>query len=516
MLPKNLITHENDANIFDKGIAIADFKEIKDKLNPSIDQYKVFDEATLKDAAQSWENLFRTDNMDFAKTKKLADAQTRRKLIVEIENLADCLINDGLHPKTGEIIDMDTWFRTAEELKQTITKDYGTGAGNIVTRQVVTRVLEKLETEDTIYQIFTKKMSVRTNEEIILPVTNSVSSASLDLAPNTEPHVLSVSNDAAMIAKCGRSGIAVELRHEAIRLSKYNLMSLYLTEAKNSLRRWKDIKAIRTAFNEGIVVFDNLDPKNSVLGKTTGMSFKTAKYNGTFTLRDFYNMYLLGVQRGIACDTVLLSTIGWLIFISDPIMQAFVEKNGGVIFRGPTGKIGQDLDPYRAMMSSTRPEKNRITPNIPNGLINVAFRFIISPFVPFYQEGQVVYRNAELSGTQKVPYIDPETSKPVKCGANPLTNLIMLDSSKAMLYLEEEGIRSAEEKDYLREKTRMHLIERYTFNSMYQGAGILVAKNINVSDDTLDVKSFYHVTLTEARNALNGANLEEGTGGVGA
>ena len=93
-----------------------------------------------------------------------------------------------------------------------------------------------------------------------------------------------------------------------------------------------------------------------------------------------------------------------------------------------------------------------------------------------------------------------------------MTNIIMLDSAKGMLYLEEEGVKSAEEKDLLREKTRIHLIERYAFNEMYNGSGILVAKNITISDDTLDVKSFYHTSLTEARNAINGAEAGTGVG----
>ena len=498
MTPKNLTQHQDTTLLFSGSL-----NDVKENLNPSIGQYRPISADTLRDAAASFERLYRNENMDIFSDGKFEEPTNKRKLLVAIENLADAMINDGLHPKTGQVIDMDTWFKTAEQLGNHVAKDYGTGAGNIITRQVVTRMVEKLEVEDTVYQIFTKKMSVRTNEEIILPVMNAVASASLDLGPSTEPHILSVSNDAAMVAKCGRSGIAVELQHEAIRLSKYNLMNLYLTEAKNSLLRWKDIKAIRTAFNKAVVVYDNLDPKNSALGRTTGMSFKTGKYNGTFTLRDFYNMYLYGIQSGIACDTVLISTIGWLIFISDPIMQRFVEKNGGVIFRGPSGKVGQDLDMYRAMISTTRPEKSRITPEIPSGMMNVAFRFIITPFVPFYQEGDVIYRQGDI-GLPKVAYKD-EHGNDVKCGKDPMTNLVMLDSSKGMLYLEEDGVKSAEEKDFLREKTRIHLIERYTFNEMYNGAGMLVAKNINVSDDTLDVRTFYHVSYTEAKNAINGA-----------
>ena len=480
----------------------------KQNVNPTLDQYKPISDEQLEDAARSWETLYRNQNMSAFDSGKMNDVAEKRKLLANIENMADTMLNGGVNPVNGECVDMETWFRDLEELRGIVTKDYGMGAGNIVTRQVVTRMIEKLDVEGTIYQYFTKKMTVRTNEEIILPVTNSVAMASLDMAPNTEPHLLSVSTDATILAKCGRSGIAVELQHEAMRLSKYNLMNLYLSEAKNSLARWKDIKSIRTAFNKGVVLFDNLDPKNAKLGKTTGMSFKTGKYNGTFTLRDFYNMYLYGIQTGITCDTVLLSTIGWLIFMSDPIMQRFVEKNGGVIFRGPTGQIGQNLDPYRAMISGTRPGKTRIAPSIPDGLMNVAFRFIVTPFVPFYQEGDIVYRNAELTGSVKVPYID-EThgSTSVKCGKDPLTNLIMLDSSKAMLHLEEEGVKSAEENDLLREKTRIHLTERYTFSEMYGGTGVLLAKNITVSDDTLDVKTFYHVSLTEARNAINGAEL---------
>lgn len=469
--------------------------------NPTKDNFSIIiSDKEFAGAINSFNATAELTGFDEQVTDELKDDKNRNKLIAEIENLADTFANNGIEPKTGIRMSMTDAFNKMSALKDYVSKDYGPTAANIIVRQIVTRTIEKIPEEGTVYQFFTKKINVKTNEEIMLPVIGSTANESLDIAPGTEPHLISVSQDASMIAKCGLSAIGVSLPHDTIRRSKYNIYNLYTTEAKNALSRWKDVKAVRTAFNGGIVVFDNLEPQNSVLGKTTGRSFKTSVENGTFTLKDFYSMFLYGIQSGIYCDTVMLSTIGWLVFINDDIMKKFVESSGGVIFRGPQGQIGADLDPYRAMMGGTRPENNKIIPDIPRELMNVNFRFIVTPHVPFYTEGQLILKYAALGSSNKTYYM--KDGHPVKCGKDPMTNIIMLDSGKGMLHLEEESVRTTEENDVLRENTKIYYKERYTFEPLYKGQGILVAKNISVTDDVLDVRSFVTVSLTEAQKAL--------------
>ena len=163
MTPKKLTQHQDTTLLFSGSL-----NDVKENLNPSIGQYRPITADTLRDAAESFERLYKNESMDIFSDSKFEEPANKRKLLVEIENLADAMLNDGLHPKTGQIIDMDTWFKTAEDLGKYVSKDYGTGAGNIITRQVVTRMIEKLEVEDTVYKKKKKKMSVRTNEEIIL------------------------------------------------------------------------------------------------------------------------------------------------------------------------------------------------------------------------------------------------------------------------------------------------------------------------------------------------------------
>lgn len=482
--------HPHMANDFNSGT----YEHLKNKeiskdrmeLNPTLDNYMPMTESQLADGARSFERVFKVENSGKAITarREFQNPSFRRRLVADIENLSEILINDGLDPVTGDYVSIKELQDNMRDLVETV-KDFGTGAGSVITRQVMTRAIEKLPEEGTIHRYFTKKMSVRTNEEIILPAIGSVASASLDMGPNTEPHILSVSTDAAMVAKCGRSGIAVHLQHEAIRLSKFNLMKLYLTEAKNSLRRWKDIKAVRKTLNGATTVYDNLAPEEAVYGATSGRSFKDSTLNGSFTIRDFFAMFLHGIEKGIYCDTVLISTIGWMGFMNDPIIRTFIEKNGGVIFRGPQGTVGMDLDPYRAMISGTRPEKNSMTAAIPDGLMNVNFRFIVTPFVPFYSEGQIIYKDLIWTrGASQTPYTIKEgvnAGQPIRCGKDKITSLIMLDSSKAVLHLEEEQVKTEEENDMMREFHRIHLAERYDFALMYDGAAVLAARNIVVT-----------------------------------
>lgn len=426
------------------------------------------------------------------------DGEKVSKVIANIEDLAYALTHNGINPQDGT-------HMSPQDISAAIdfmAKDFGVGPSGILTQQVVTRGIEMLEPIESIYQMFSTPMQYKTGTQVIIPYVGETAGAR-DVGPSQEYPILSLDESAEVIANCGKSGIAVQLPEETMRNANYPIFNLYLSKARDSLARWKDNKAVRHVLTKSTVLFDNLEEAGAVYGKTTGRSIKTGNLNGTFTIRDLFKMYMYGVKNGYTMDTLIMSTWGYLLFMNDPTLRAFVEHNGGVIFAAPNGKVGKSRNEIAKQSRETGMGSfNKLSYDIPKALMNVGFKIIVTPYVPVYQKGDVVYKMLNYDYTsQKVPYLDGG-GQPVKCGNDPMTDIVMLDSSNCLLYLEEEGVTSDTIENKMYEVTTVKMRERYKFAELEKGRAIVSARNLSITEDTLDVLSYMTVNLTEAQTTL--------------
>jgi len=83
-----------------------------------------------------------------------------------------------------------------------------------------------------------------------------------------------------------------------------------------------------------------------------------------------------------------------------------------------------------------------------------------------------------------------------------MTDLVMLDSTAALLYLDEEGVRTETKVDNIYELTTIVFKERYSFAMLEKSRAVLVAKNIVITEDLFDYEQKVTVSVTEMNAAL--------------
>lgn len=477
-----------------------------------------FKPETLLDASRSFNQKISNEKIGIKDADKLPET------IKKIERLAFAMVNDGIDPETGAQM-------SVEDIDQAIIKvsdAIGIGSTSVLTQQVITRAVQHLEKPVSIFEHFSTPMTYKTGTQIIIPYIGTATGAR-DIGPGQELPMLSFDRDAETISSTGRSGIGVSLPEETMRLANYPIMKMYLEKAYEALANWKNHKAVATVLAQGTVLFDNVDPENSVLGHTTGRSAETGALNGTFTLRDLFTMYMHGIKKGYNLDTLLMSQWGYLIFMFDPTLRKFIEINNGVLFTAVNGRVGHNSRNFIAQQSrGTTPADahQKIDPVIPRELMNVNFKIIVTNYVNTYEKGMELIKKPSHSlntntvkytwkteltaGTDKqkaVANVDfgsaPNSTTVAKCGVNAMTDIVMLDSSNCLLYMEEEKVKMDKKVDNMKECTEIYLRERYTFTTLEKGRAIVTAKNIVISEDTFDFTYKTVATVSEMQAAIN-------------
>ncbi len=477
-----------------------------------------FKPETLIDASRSLNEAIIEKQIKVKDDADLADT------VKKVERLAFAMVNDGIDPETGAYMTIDQ----IDSAIKKVSDATGIGSTSVLTQQVITRGVEHLSKPTPIYQYFANTMSYKTGTQTIIPYIGEATGAR-DIGPGQELPMLSFDRDAEIISNTGRSGVGISLPEETMRLANYPILKLYLEKAVESLANWKNHKAVATVLATGNVLFDNVDPEASVYGHTTGRTASTGELNGTFTLRDLFAMYMHGIKKGYKFDTVLMSQWGYLIFMFDPTLRKFIEINNGVLFSAVNGKIGHNSRNFIAQQSrGTSPAgaHQSIDPIIPKELMNVNFNIIVTNYVNTYEKGMDLVKapshglnkptlkynwKTELTaGTEKqksVANVDfgasPTGASIAKCGANPMTDIVMLDSSNALMYMEEEKVKTDKKIDNMKECTEIYLRERYTFVTLEKGRAIAIAKNIVISEDTFDYTYKTVATVSEMQAAIN-------------
>lgn len=477
-----------------------------------------FKPEVLLDASRSFNQKLMNDSIKVKDTEKLPET------ITKIERLAFAMVNDGVDPETGVVMSVEDIDNAIAKVSDAI----GIGSTSVLTQQVITRAVQHLDAPPSIFEHFSTPMTYKTGTQVIIPYIGTATGAR-DIGPGQELPMLSFDRDAETISNTGRSGIGVSLPEETMRLANYPIMKMYLEKAYEALANWKNHKAVATVLATGNVLFDNVNPEAAILGHTTGRSAGTGELNGTFTLRDLFSMYMHGIKQGYNFDTLLMSQWGYLIFMFDPTLRKFIEMNNGVLFTAVNGRVGHNSRNFIAQQSrGTTPADahQKIDPTIPRELMNVNFKVIVTNYVNTYEKGMELVKKpshglnhsvvkykwqTELTtGTdaqKAVANVDfgasPTSATVAKCGKNPMTDIVMLDSSNCMLYMEEEKVKMDKKVDNMKECTEIYLRERYTFTTLEKGRAIVIAKNIVISEDTFDYTYKTVATVSEMQAAIN-------------
>lgn len=126
-------------------------------------------------------------------------------------------------------------------------------------------------------------------------------------------------------------GCKFKISEELIEYSNWNTISHQLQEVVNAMARARDKHIMNTLFGRGVVVFDNRNPNNSLIGRTSGRNISGAG-NGSMTHEDLIDMYSTIIGNGYTPKVLLCHPLQWAMFAKDPII-----RESGVV-RGDIGE----------------------------------------------------------------------------------------------------------------------------------------------------------------------------------
>jgi hypothetical protein len=273
-------------------------------------------------------------------------------------------------------------------------------------------------------------------------------------------------------ANIGKSGVAVKVTDEMIRYSQFDVIGMHLRAAGRALARHKEVKIFNLIRSLGVPVFDNVSPTSSLKGVTTGRDL-SGSGNGSVTMDDVFDAYAQIITQGFFPNTLLMHPLTWTMFVKDATLRSFVLNNGGGAFfatwtGNPAGRApwdnssqgglgvssGQSITPPDATSGAQPspladyPQTINSAPMLP-GYMNIPFRIIVSPFVPY----------------------DPRRK---------LTDIYMFDSSELGVLIVDEEVTTEEFDDPRVDIRKIKLRERYGLGILNEGKAIAVMKNVHV------------------------------------
>lgn len=271
-------------------------------------------------------------------------------------------------------------------------------------------------------------------------------------------------------ANIGKYGLAVRITDEMLYNSQWDIIGHHLRKLGQAMARAKETNIFNMINNVGVVVFDNDNPTQSLLGRTTGRDL-TGAGNGSFTADDMYDMYASMLERGFTPNVILCHPLAWATFTKDPVMREYALQNGNMSswFNGlPQANIGQGKFLPEAWKSFTRmsgdtafnptPEERigtqTSTFNFPSYFPGANIQVIASPFVPF------------------------DANKKT-------TSIIMLDTNELGAIFVSEEPTVEEWEDPARDIKKIKVRERYGLAIFNEGQAISIAKNVSIEPNEI-------------------------------
>lgn len=294
---------------------------------------------------------------------------------------------------------------------------------------------------------------------------------------------------ATVTASIGKSGVAVKITDEMIRYSQFDVIGMHLRAAGRALARHKEVKIFNFIRSMGVACFDNVNPTASLKGVTTGRDMVGAG-NGSVTMDDIFDAYAQVLTQGFTPNTLLMHPLTWTMFVKDATLRSFVlGNNGGNMFAGWSGSAaerapwdnssqgglgmsaGQNITPggvpdgtTQASPLSAYPQTLSTAPQLP-GYMNIPFRIIVSPFVPY----------------------DPRRK---------LTDIYMFDSAELGVLIVDEEVTTEEFDDPRVDIRKIKLRERYGIGILNEGKAIATLKNVHVVANELVLPAQTTVDIT--------------------
>ena len=161
--------------------------------------------------------------------------------------------------------------------------------------------------------------------EVKFRTLGAIDVGDISMAEGQEYPEFSTTNGGGQVsAIIGKYGLAVRITEEMLNNNQWDVVGYTLRELGKAMARAREENIFNVINNAGVVVFDNLHPNQSLLGRTTGRDLSGAG-NGSFTADDMYDMYASTLERGFTPDVILCHPLAWATFAKDPVLREYAQ-----------------------------------------------------------------------------------------------------------------------------------------------------------------------------------------------
>ena len=260
------------------------------------------------------------------------------------------------------------------------------------------------------------------------------------------PEVSTTNGGGQLFAGVGKFGNRLRITEEMLRNSQWDVIAFHLNRLGRAMARAKEQNIFRMINSAGVTVFDNENPAQSILGRTTGRDISGAG-NGSFTADDMYDMYANMLERGYKPNVILCHPLAWATFTKDPVLREYALKNGTLdkwFTSMPSQKLSGDVpEAYRrfSRMSGKPAGTQGIT-------------IMTSHYVPFDAEKKT-------------------------------TSIIMLDTNELGAIFVQEEPTVDQWDDPARDIQNIKIRERYGLALFNDGQAVSIAKNVSIEPNEI-------------------------------
>lgn len=284
----------------------------------------------------------------------------------------------------------------------------------------------------------------------------AVTAVDFEIAEGAEyPEVgVGMAGSSSMQLTFAKFGCKFKISEELLQQSNWNLIGYQVQQVVNAMRRFRDRKIFEVLFMRGTVVFDNLNPNASLIGRTSGRD-STGAGNGSLTNEDLIDMYATVTRKGYTPTVILCHPLHWAVFAKDPVI-----RESGML----KGDLGQWIKKSYNDPESKAPDNLMSDISRSSTQINPKDAHLLPTYNPLASSGLSIV-------TSPLVYID-DTQR--------VGDIIMLDPNNSAMLAIGEMLNITEWDEERNDLKVIKFKERWALSVVDNGEGIAVARGISL------------------------------------
>ena len=284
----------------------------------------------------------------------------------------------------------------------------------------------------------------------------AVTAVDFEIAEGAEyPEVgVGMAGSSSMQLTFAKFGCKFKISEELLQQSNWNLIGYQVQQVVNAMRRFRDRKIFEVLFMRGTVVFDNLNPNASLIGRTSGRD-STGAGNGSLTNEDLIDMYATVTRKGYTPTVILCHPLHWAVFAKDPVI-----RESGML----KGDLGQWIKKSYNDPESKAPVNLMSDISRSSTQINPKDAHLLPTYNPLASSGLSIV-------TSPLVYIDD---------VQRVGDIIMLDPNNSAMLAIGEMLNITEWDEERNDMKVIKFKERWALSVVDNGEGIAVARGISL------------------------------------